>query len=226
MSRRDEAHDLETLVPSAVEGLDERRAVTESTDRSPPRPRRRRSQVFAALAFMLAGVLLGSALTLTLSDRNRPTPAPPAITPTSVVAQNVVTRLRQPTQIGDWTIVAKDFERASNFVGLKSPSGPQGVNAPPGYVWLIADLTVNNRGNETRVFDSHLVVARYADGGDWPEVGAQWNGTLTIGPNQVLPLVLVFPVPASSHIYSLVIRKSLEAEKKSGDAVEIDLNCC
>jgi hypothetical protein len=226
MSRRDEAHDLETLKPSAVEGVDDRPSVDESADLSPSTSRLRRSQVLAALTFVLAGVLLGSALTLSLSDRDRPTPTPPSIAPTSVLAQNVVTRLRQATQIGDWTIVAKDFERASNFVGLKSPSGPQGVNAPPGQVWLIADLTVKNRGSETRVFDSQLVVARYADGGDWPEVGAQWNGTLTIGPNQVLPLMLVFSVPASSHIYSLVIRQSLEAEKQSGDAVEIDLNCC
>jgi hypothetical protein len=60
----------------------------------------------------------------------------------------------------------------------------------------------------------------------WNEVPARLTGSIGIGPNKTISYVLGFPVPASAGVFSLVIRKDLQSEKRSGDAVEIDLNCC
>jgi hypothetical protein len=141
------------------------------------------------------------------------------------VVPNPVTRLRQPTKLGSWTIVAQGFERRSSYC-TKGPSGCHWLPAPTGHRWLITDISVTNTSGEPHTFDSRAVAAHYGGEALSAEVHAQWNTEESLSPNRTIPLELVFPVPVWSHIYTLVFRKDLEAEKHAGTAAEIDLNCC
>jgi hypothetical protein len=148
VNRRDDEPDLEALEPSGFDGLFEQPTADDRLDASPARPGRRRSQAFVAIAVLLAAGV-GSAITLAMTDGNRSTSPPPSPTSTSVISQNVVTRIDQPTHIGGWTIIATDFQRASTLP-VKARVGQPSINAPLSHVWLIADLVVVNDTSEIR----------------------------------------------------------------------------
>jgi hypothetical protein len=211
---RDEPGDLETVEPSP-------------TDAPAPRAKVRmlRAKVsrstFIATGAVLLGAAVGSAITVVVDrdDRSAQPTAAAASTITTVasVPPNLVTRLRQPTRLDSWSIVATDFQRADTF---------DNVTAPAQHLWLVVYLKIANVGPTASSFDSRHVVARYFEEGTQPEVPATYNEQLLVQPRAVLPMVLAFSVPTSSQTFSIVIRKDLEAEKQAGTAVEIDLNCC
>jgi hypothetical protein len=100
------------------------------------------------------------------------------------------------------------------------------MSAPPGERWLVTNLLVTNASGTANTFDSNVVAANYGGDGSSSEAHAQRNTKTSVAPNGTLHLQLVFRIPEWSSIYSLVVRKDLEAEKRARAALEIDLNCC
>jgi hypothetical protein len=58
----------------------------------------------------------------------------------------------------------------------------------------------------------------------YADVPSAINAATLVPPRTVVPLDLGFSIPASTHDYSVVVRRDLESELISGDAIEIDLN--
>ena len=135
------------------------------------------------------------------------------------------TRLGQPTKLGSWTILARDFARRVSYCA-PARIGCHALSAPPGQRWLITNLVVTNASGEANTFDSHVIAANYSGEGSSSEVHAQRNTETSVAPYGTLHLQLAFRIPEWSRIYSLVVRKDLGAEKQARAAVEIDLNCC
>ena len=130
---------------------------------------------------------------------------------------NQVTRVGEPTPLSGWTVVVEKFAVASVYERERAPSGRK---------WLTATLALTNSAGSSRSFDLQQITARYYQEGTWVEVPVRLGGGIGVGPKKTITEVLGFSVPASAGTYSLVVRKDLESEKQSGDAVEIDLNCC
>jgi hypothetical protein len=166
--------------------------------------------------------VIGSAATIAFAHRHNghesaQSATAKGATTTSSPPENQVARVGEPTVLNGWTIVAEKFGLASVYERERAASGRK---------WLVTQLALTNSAGTSRSFDLNQVVARYAEAGAWTEVPARLGGTIGVGPKKTIRYALGFSVPNAAQIFTLVIRKDLQAEKHSGDAVEIDLNCC
>jgi hypothetical protein len=126
-----------------------------------------------------------------------------------------ISRVGQSTPFDGWTMTVTSDQRAAEFEQAK---------ASPGQIWIVARLSIQNHGTSAREFDTHLVVLRYFSQGVYADVPSAINAATLVPPRTVVPLDLGFSIPASTQDYSVVVRRDLESELVSGDAIEIDLN--
>ena len=94
--------------------------------------------------------------------------------------------------------------------------------------WLVAEMSVTNDGTTPHVFSLEDVEARYSVANGWEAVSAHLVGPVRdrVGPGDTHNRDVLFSLPETASVYTVVVRRALEAQKNTDSAVEFDLNCC
>jgi hypothetical protein len=207
--------DLETLPPKHVQSGGERLSRKRTTGRS------RLPIGVLVLAVAVVCALIGAVATYSVTRSSVVTRTVVVQATTTTAPLNLVYRTGESARLDGWTVTVKRYSVVSRFAGLQAPLDQK---------WLVARTSIANDRPVARVLGCAQIAARYAARVEpWREISgcATMTNPTRVGGRSAVDRDLMFGVPTTSSVYSVVFRPDLLIEKQQNpNVVEVDLNCC